>query len=432
VPPIVHDVLQSPGQPLDAAMRAEMEPRFHHDFSRVRVHADARAAESARHVSARAYTVGSQIVFGAGEYPLRAEDGRKLLAHELTHVVQQRGGESRTSQPLQLGAADSTAEREAERHSTSIGEVPLTSNVAAPVSGPLLQRQPLGGRLGSSEDERALLWESFRNSLTLDDFDSDKATLKPEHLAKLKEYKARFQTLLVRYPDSFISIIGHTDATDTEEHNKTLGQDRADMVKDELTSGDSALPSDIIHSGSLGESSPAVESKGREARNRRVEIIPRLRRFIKLPPPSPPETLPGGGGKSGKSDEPEPGPGPGPSPPGGTTKIPDPKIPRKSWLEDALEKDKVIKELPDWMRKKVIDALKNGDEVLAEKVIDSLPLDNTTKAAVQAVVKSILKMAKGEKFKIPESPPRQPDFGPKPEFPKFPGEVIIPGPTFRW
>src|SRR5437660_938345 len=68
VPPIVHDVLNAPGQPLDAATRAFFEPRFGHDFSRVRVHTDAKAAESARAVNATAYTVGRDIVFGAAQY----------------------------------------------------------------------------------------------------------------------------------------------------------------------------------------------------------------------------------------------------------------------------------------------------------------------------------------------------------------------------
>ena len=67
-PPIVHDVLRSPGQPLDTATRAFMEPRFGHDFSGVRVHTDARAAESARSVDALAYTVGCNVVFGSGQF----------------------------------------------------------------------------------------------------------------------------------------------------------------------------------------------------------------------------------------------------------------------------------------------------------------------------------------------------------------------------
>jgi hypothetical protein len=88
-PAIVHDVLRSPGQPLDASTRAFMEPRFGHDFSKVRIHTDAKAAESARVLGARAYTMGQNLVFGAREYGPGTLDGKRLLGHELAHVVQQ-------------------------------------------------------------------------------------------------------------------------------------------------------------------------------------------------------------------------------------------------------------------------------------------------------------------------------------------------------
>lgn len=92
VPPIVHEVLGAPGQPLDAETRTFMEPRFRYDFSQVQVHTDERAAESARAVNALAYTVGRDVVFGAELYAPGTMAGRRLLAHELTHVVQQRSG----------------------------------------------------------------------------------------------------------------------------------------------------------------------------------------------------------------------------------------------------------------------------------------------------------------------------------------------------
>src|SRR5882762_555811 len=88
-PPIVDDVLEQTGQPLDRATRALLEARFGYDFSRVRVHSDARANESARSVHAHAYTVGEDIVFDAGRFAPHTREGRRLLAHELTHVVQQ-------------------------------------------------------------------------------------------------------------------------------------------------------------------------------------------------------------------------------------------------------------------------------------------------------------------------------------------------------
>jgi len=86
-PPVVQDVLASPGQPLDAETRDFFEPRFGHDFGHVRVHSDAKAAESARAVNAMAYTAASHIVFE--QYAPRTTGGNSLLAHELTHVVQQ-------------------------------------------------------------------------------------------------------------------------------------------------------------------------------------------------------------------------------------------------------------------------------------------------------------------------------------------------------
>jgi hypothetical protein len=87
-PPTVHEVLRSSGEPLDPATRAFMEPRFGYDFSRVRVHTGAAAAQSARDVNAQAYAVGRDVVFGGGRFAPGTYEGRKLLAHELAHVVQ--------------------------------------------------------------------------------------------------------------------------------------------------------------------------------------------------------------------------------------------------------------------------------------------------------------------------------------------------------
>ncbi|HET7882635.1 MAG TPA: DUF4157 domain-containing protein [Acetobacteraceae bacterium] len=89
VPGSVHDVLRQPGETLDADTRGFMESRFGYDFSDVRIHRDARAAASARDVAARAYTVGNHIAFGGNAYRPADVEGRKLLAHELAHVVQQ-------------------------------------------------------------------------------------------------------------------------------------------------------------------------------------------------------------------------------------------------------------------------------------------------------------------------------------------------------
>ena len=116
VPPIVHEVLRSPGQPLDPTTRSFMEPRFGHDFGGVRVHKDAKAAESARAVNALAYVAGQNAVFGAGQYAPGSGTGQRLLAHELAHVVQQGrpGGPAASHANLEVSNAGDTAEQEAE------------------------------------------------------------------------------------------------------------------------------------------------------------------------------------------------------------------------------------------------------------------------------------------------------------------------------
>jgi hypothetical protein len=90
-------VIKDSGQPLSDNVRSFFEPRFGHDFSNVRVHYDDQAVESARAVNARAFTLGPDVVFGAGQYMPGTAAGRKLLAHELTHVVQQNGGRTHFS-----------------------------------------------------------------------------------------------------------------------------------------------------------------------------------------------------------------------------------------------------------------------------------------------------------------------------------------------
>jgi len=87
-PSTAYRIAAQPGEPLPNEVRSEFQSRLGHDFSRVRVHSGAEAAEGARAVQARAYTVGSHVVFGPGEYAPATGPGQRLLAHELTHVVQ--------------------------------------------------------------------------------------------------------------------------------------------------------------------------------------------------------------------------------------------------------------------------------------------------------------------------------------------------------
>jgi|GEM_PF-3946120 len=157
VPPIVHEVLRSSGRSLDTETRSFMEPRFGRDFSEVRVHSDPRAAESAAMVNALAYTAGHEVVFASGRYSPRTGEGRRLLAHELAHVVQQSGTSRTPDARLELGRRDDPLERAAERIADGIsvsaegdaGRAGVLSNGAH--SDPLIQRQPESGL-----DENAL------------------------------------------------------------------------------------------------------------------------------------------------------------------------------------------------------------------------------------------------------------------------------------
>jgi hypothetical protein len=143
--PVVREVLRSPGRPLDPDTRAFMEPRFGHDFRRVRVHADARAAQSAQDINARAYTVGDHIAFGARQYAPQTEVGKHLLAHELMHVIQRRKGEN-----SRLTVLDSPEhEREADTAADAV-----RSHRPVPTPRPLYSGAVLRQKLEPDEPSR--------------------------------------------------------------------------------------------------------------------------------------------------------------------------------------------------------------------------------------------------------------------------------------
>ena len=144
VPAIVHDVLRAPGQPLDFQTRSFMEGKFGHDFSKVRVHADAEAGASARAVDSLAYTVGNNLVFASGQYSPRTAAGTRLLAHELTHVVQQGGHGSAMQHSLTIGQPHDRYEQEADRMAAFITSASAATEHQSPaisaLSGGHVQR----------------------------------------------------------------------------------------------------------------------------------------------------------------------------------------------------------------------------------------------------------------------------------------------------
>jgi hypothetical protein len=155
-PASVRSALRRAGRPLDGGVRAAMEAAFCTDLSAVRVHDDPEAASSARAVGARAYTVGRHIAFAAGAY--RPEDGagRRLLAHELGHVLQQ--GDADVEGPITLGATGTPAEREAEAAGdralagSAVRAPSHRAGVASPTA-PVLRRQvdPFAMVMGKGE-----------------------------------------------------------------------------------------------------------------------------------------------------------------------------------------------------------------------------------------------------------------------------------------
>jgi Domain of unknown function (DUF4157) len=139
-PAAVREVLRLPGRPLDSATRTSMEARFGQDFAGIRVHADRRAAESAEAVHALAYTVGRDIVFASGQYSPGTAAGRRVLAHELAHAVQQRKAPSLRELPP-VSPAGGPAEREAEAVAAIADRAEAPMRIRERTAEPTLARQ---------------------------------------------------------------------------------------------------------------------------------------------------------------------------------------------------------------------------------------------------------------------------------------------------
>ncbi len=442
VPPIVHEVLRTPGQPLDSDVRAFMEPRFGHDFGQVRIHTDDRAAKSAQAANALAYTVRHDVVFDTAHYAPGTLPGQRLLAHELTHLVQQSKGNvtgTMGKSSPEISSPSDPLEREATRISGSIvssGAGTTGLEAIAPredisaASGTQLLRQVAPSSAEDVDLELAMpASASMAGSLTIDRFELDKAILTKEHLGALSQHTKKLQKILKRYPDSFASVVGHTDASGTEEHNEKLGQERADAVRSELIA--QGISGEILRAASLGERSLIVPTKAPEPRNRRVEILFQSRNFMAGrfgTAQSPPMSLRMREGETTTPKLP-------PSPPRSIfdiLKIPDIKNEPKNWLEEALKQDRLLRTLPRWARDKAIDALKDADEMAADKIIDAMPWGGKEKEAAKAAIKSILQLLKGKRFKEPTPPLHEMPPSASPKFQEMPGQVIIPLWEKKW
>ncbi|XUL93982.1 DUF4157 domain-containing protein [Streptomyces galilaeus] len=178
-------VLPSGGTPLDTRVRRVMEGRFRYDFSAVRVHTDSAANESAAAIGARAYTSGRDIVFGAGRYDPQSAAGRRLLAHELTHIVQQSG---------HAGTPQGQAGAEAEAHDVAAGR-------AGSVTG------RVGSGLVQADDDPA---ELRRQLAALERQAAAPANLSPDELASLTASRNELQARLA----AAVRAAAHTSGTE--------------------------------------------------------------------------------------------------------------------------------------------------------------------------------------------------------------------------
>jgi hypothetical protein len=162
--------IRSGGQPLSQSMRDFFEPRFGQDFSRVRIHTDSNAGESANAVNALAYTVGQDIVFGGGQFAPGTHAGRRLLAHELTHVVQQAGGAPAIQRFVPCTRARMSLEecphRESGEESASRREPMLVVYITSPEVGYLITNFDIGESKLKASAKRDPNWPTLINAIT--------------------------------------------------------------------------------------------------------------------------------------------------------------------------------------------------------------------------------------------------------------------------
>ena len=416
-----------------------MEKPLGHDFASVRVHADARAAQAASSLNARALTVGDDVAFAAGQYAPHSSAGRELIAHELAHVAQQARGGASPDAEARANLAASRVMRGGAIDAASLG--------GAPVGAQTKPDEP--GAAAPTEEPDIITGADVRapaaaapTATVLDGFVRDKAKLTKKHRDAIEQVAFSIWLHLSLYADAkaTIAISGHTDTTGGEKHNSGLGAARAENAKAALEAALQKQQIDPAKLGpvtatSLGETRLRVPTGDEvdEPRNRRVEIEVTIEVTAPPAPKPAPSTkpLPGmpGGPKiwevPGIMEELDP-----PRPPMG------PRAPKSKgeWLEEALKRDPLLKKLPKWARDKAIGALKDADEKAADAIIDAIPFgDDEYKQAAKAAMKALLQTLKGRKFKPPPvRPGNLPEDAPPPNFPKAPGEMIFKLPAIRF
>lgn len=282
----VRPVPSAQGKPLDPSVRAPMEARFGYDFGNVRIHLDAASAACARALDARAYTIGSDIAFAAGEYAPESAAGRTLIAHELAHVVQQSRGGATTDAESRADGAAATALAGRNISRAALGGAPLS-----------VQRQPQEAPRQEQSDAPTVTTHQTWG-YTYAEFALNSAAVPGKHDKAIDElaFSIALHVGMLRNGRAAISIIGHTDRSGDERLNLDLGQSRADAMKARLAAAlarnklDPARYGDLATS-SLGEIAPAVPTKDgvQNAQNRRVEVKVDIGSVVTPPPTTPPK-----------------------------------------------------------------------------------------------------------------------------------------------
>ena len=263
----IDGVLNGAGSPLDPALRRDMERRFGHDFSRVRVFAGAAAERSATAVNAQAYTLGNRIVFSAGRFAPETREGRRLIAHELTHVVQQQGGRAAIQRAPAAGAPSA---------GVTISGIDIKSSDpdCQYQKGEVERSRSTQGILNFDIERAEFLGIEPADAVVIADFKVDDGELRPSTESLFRKY---WLPTIDKTSTGALEIVGFNDCVGWESRNQQLRQQRAQAVA-RLLPGMPAL------AAPFGEYPVANSSERGRALNRSVIIRPK----IKPPPPPPP------------------------------------------------------------------------------------------------------------------------------------------------
>lgn len=279
------------GRPLPIATNQFMSQAFSRDFSGVKIHTGADAVHMNQALNARAFTYGAAIYFNKNQYHPESPSGKKLLAHELTHVVQQGAGT-----PSSAGSmAGVEAEAAQLGNRAAAGQAVDVRAKAAP-HVPLRQVLPGGEPLTLEVPEfgsslpRVSIFRTVSTTYNLTAFPTDSAELNADHLATIERVAASLNDSPLLF-GGFVTIFGETDRRGTEEHNLQLGQRRADAARNRLlTLVTDQTTRDNIRAYSIGE--PAEGQAGDVPEFRQVSIsITRRVLDLHLTPPGPTPNL---------------------------------------------------------------------------------------------------------------------------------------------